>query len=262
MSIVTSLVQLNKRRELLWMWMQREIQIRYKQSFLGVAWAILQPLVLMAIFSVVFSLLLNVPSDNLPYPLFSYAAVLPWTFLASSLNFSIPSLVNNMNLVTKVYFPREILPIGNVGAALVDFGVAGIIFIGMMIWYRVDLTLQLLWLPLVLFVQLLLVLGISLAASAINVFFRDVRFIIPLGLQLWMYASPVIYSINIVPGYLQGIYMLNPMVGLLDAYRRILLNGQPPDALRFGISTVFAVLSFILGYRFFKRLEPKFADII
>ena len=212
-----------KHRDLLWMWAQREIQIRYKQSILGTAWAIIQPLVLMIMFSIIFANFLKVESDGLPYPLFSYAAVLPWTLLATSINFGIPSLVGNMNLVTKIYFPREILPLGSIIAALIDFLIAGIVFVGMMIWYHIPISWNILWLPVILMIELALILGVTLPASALNVFYRDIRFVIPLGLQLWMYASPVIYPISMVPEKFQGIYGLNPMVGILDSYRRVLL---------------------------------------
>jgi lipopolysaccharide transport system permease protein len=254
--------KLYKHRDLLWMWTQREIQIRYKQSVLGAGWALLQPLALMVMFTIVFSYFLDVPSDGLPYPLFSYAAVLPWTLLATSLGFAIPSLVNNMNLVTKIYFPREILPLGAIGAALTDFLVAGLVFVGMMVWYRVPLTWNILWLPVILAVELLIILGVTLPMSAMNVFYRDIRFIIPLALQLWMYASPVIYPISLVPEELQNLYALNPMVGVLDAYRQVLLHGEAPNLAYFRISAEFGVVLVVVGYWFFKRVEEKFADII
>ena len=257
-----SLKKLYKHRDLLWMWTQREIQIRYKQSVLGAGWAIVQPLVLMAMFSIVFSYFLKVASDGLPYPLFSYAAVLPWTLLATSLNFAIPSLVGNMNLVTKIYFPREILPLGSIGAAVIDFLVAGVVFAGMMIWYRAPLTWNVLWAPVILVVQLMLIVGIALPMSAMNVFFRDIRFIIPLVLQLWMYASPVIYPVSMVPEKWRGLYALNPMVGILEGYRNALLRGESPMTVEFGISTGAAIVLLILGYGLFKRTEDRFADII
>lgn len=240
----------------------REIKVRYKQSILGGAWAILQPLSLMLIFTVVFSFFARVPTDGIPYPVFSYAALLPWTFLATSISFGVPSLVNSMNLVTKVHFPREILPLGVLAAAFVDFCIASVIFVGMMILYRMPAYLTLAWLPLLVFVQILLTLGVTLVGAAVNVFFRDIRFIVPLGLQLWLYATPVIYPISLVPERIRPFYMLNPMAGLIASYRRVALQGLPPAPREFGPAVFLAVVLCIGGYLMFKRLERQFADII
>ena len=249
-------------RELLWMWTLREIKVRYKQSILGAAWAILQPLAVMIIFTLVFSFFAHVPTDGVPYPIFSYTALLPWTFFATSISFAVPSLVNNMNLVTKIYFPREILPIAAVIAAFVDFLVASIVFLGPMIFYRLPLQRGLLWVPLLLGVQIVLTLGVVLPASALIVRYRDIRFVVPLGLQLWMYASPIIYPTSLVPEHLRAYYMLNPMAGLIDSYRRVVLRGQSPQVLYLTISAVMAVILLLAGYAYFKRSEPRFADII
>jgi lipopolysaccharide transport system permease protein len=249
-------------RELLWMWILREIRVRYKQSILGAAWAILQPLSMMIIFTLVFSLLAKVPTDGIPYPIFSYSAVLPWTFFATSISLGVPSLVNNLNLVTKTYFPREILPLGAIGAGFLDLVIASTIFLIMFLIYRMPLTWALLWLPLILALQVMLMIGVALLGAAVNVLYRDVRFVVPLGLQLWLYASPVIYSVSLVPENLRPLYMLNPMAGIIDAYRQVLLYGEPPNGLYLGLSAAVAVVMFVAGYWVFKRLEVIFADII
>jgi lipopolysaccharide transport system permease protein len=260
--VIGDLKELFAHRELLWVWTLREIKVRYKQSVLGAAWAILQPVVLMLVFTVVFSFLARVPSDGVPYPIFSYTALLPWTFLATSIAFAVPSLVNNMNLVTKIYFPREVLPISAVAAAFVDFLVASVVFVGLMLSYRLPLQPSLLWLPLLLTIQILLTLGIVLPASALLVWYRDIRFVVPLCLQLWMYTSPIIYPTSLVPERLRALYMLNPLASLTDSYRRIILRGQPPQVLHLAISAVTALVLLLAGYAYFKRSEALFADII
>jgi lipopolysaccharide transport system permease protein len=249
-------------KDLLWIWTVREIKIRYKQSFIGIGWAVLQPLILMIIFSIIFSLFLPMPKTNVPYPIFSYTAVLPWTFFSTSLSFAIPSLVSNMGLITKVYFPREILPIASVGAALFDYLVASSIFIAMLAWYRVPVTSAMLWVPILLVIQVILTLGIVLPVSAMNVFYRDIRFVIPLAVQIWMYASPIIYPIDLVPGKLKMLYFINPMAGIIDSFRRVILQGIPPDPYELGLSALISIGLFFIGYWFFKKKEFQFADLI
>ena len=249
-------------RYLLWMWAVREIKVRYKQSVLGGAWAILQPLSLAIIFTVVFSLFARMPTDGVPYPLFAYAALLPWTLLSTSVSFAVPSLVNNMNLVTKAAFPREILPLAVVGAALVDFCVAAAIFVVMMVLYQLPLRWTLLWVPLLIGIQVTLILGVVLLGSAVSVFFRDVRFIVPLGLQLWFYATPVIYPESLVTPGLRTWYMLNPMAGMISSFRRVLLRGLHPVPLDLGPAVITSGVLCTAAYWFFKRVEKRFADII
>jgi len=187
---------------------------------------------------------------------------LPWTFFATALSFGVPSVVQNMDLVTKVYFPREILPLSAVLAAFVDFLVAGVVFAGMLIYYAIPLTGQLAWVPLLLVTQIALTLGVVLTASAINVFYRDIRFVIPLTTQLWMYASPVIYPISSVPERLRPFYMLNPMAPIIDGYRRTIVFGTAPDLKYLAVAGVTSVLLCLAGYGFFKRTEMSFADVI
>ncbi len=249
-------------RELLWMWTLREIKVRYKQSLLGGAWAILQPLSLMLIFSVIFTFFVKVPTEGIAYPLFSYSALLPWSLLAGSVSFAVPSLTQNFNLVTKVYFPREILPIAIVAASCLDFLLGLVVFVGMMVFYRAPFSPTLLLAPVLLFLQILLTLGLVLFASAVNVFYRDVRFVVPLAMQLWMYATPVIYPATSVPPRFRGIYMLNPMAGIIEAYRAIALRGVWPDWTYLGVAALLAGAIFLAGYAYFKRVEWQFADVI
>ena len=260
--MVRYLQTLYRYRDLLWLWTMREIKIRYKQSVLGGVWAVLQPLSLMLIFTLVFSLFVRVPTDGLPYPVFAYAAILPWTFFSTSVSFGVPSLVNNMNLLTKIYFPREVLPIAAIGAALVDLALGFLVFLALLAVYQVSLSWHLLWLPLILLVQITLTLGVTLFAAAVNVFYRDVRFVVPLALQLWLYATPVIYPLSAVPAWLQPFYALNPMVGVIDSYRRAMLLAQAPLAAMLGTSAAVALGELLLAYVYFKRVEPQFADLI
>jgi lipopolysaccharide transport system permease protein len=216
----------------------------------------------MVVFSVIFTRIVRVPTGDTPYPIFSYTALLPWTFFATAVGFAVPSLVNNMTLVTKVYLPREIFPLAAVGASFVDFLVAAVVFVGMMVVYRVQLGVTFLALPLLIVIQILLTLGVVLFAAAVNVYYRDVRFIVPLGLQLWMYATPVIYDVSLVPERFRSLYMLNPMAGLIEAYRAVTLRGVWPDWNTLGPAAALSALVFVLGYLYFKRVEWQFADII
>ena len=249
-------------RGLLWSWVVRNIKVRYKQSLLGVVWAILQPLSATIIMALVFSRFIHVSTDGIPYPIFYYSALLPWTFSATSITFGTSCLVSNMNLVTKIYFPREILPISSVLASFVDFLVAAVIFVGMIVFYSVPVALSWVWVPVLLLIQILLTLGIVLFASALNVFYRDIRFVVPLGIQLWMYLTPIIYPLSLVPERFRALYMLNPMAGLIDSYRRIILQAQWPEATYLLTASVVSVVVFLFAYIYFKRAEAVFADII
>jgi len=260
--MIRDLAELYRHRELLWIWILREIRVRYKQSILGAGWAIIQPLVLMIVFSVIFSFLVPISTSGIPYPVFSYAAVLPWTFLASTITFGIPSLINNFNLVTKSYFPREILPIGALGVGFLDYLIASTIFAVLLAGYRMPVNTTILWVPLILLLQILLMLGVTLLGSALVIRYRDIRFLVPLGLQLWFFATPVIYPLSVVPERLLPFYLLNPMAGLIEAYRAVFLASEPPSPGLLSFAAVFSVVTFIIGYGVFKRLEVSFADII
>lgn len=249
-------------RELLWSWIIRDIKVRYKQSLLGVAWAVLQPLSTTVLFAVIFSRFVRVPTEGIPYPIFYYTALLPWTFSSASISSAVPSLVNNMNLVTKIYFPREILPISSIVASAADFAIASLVFIGMMVFYRIPVGPSIAFVPILFVIQALLTLGIVLFASALMVFYRDVRFVVPLGLQLWMYLTPIIYPLSQVPERFRHIYLLNPMAGLIDSYRRVVLKAESPDLTSLLTAALISLVVFILAYVYFKRAEVVFADII
>jgi lipopolysaccharide transport system permease protein len=260
--MLANIQELSAHRGLLISWVIRDIKVRYKQSLMGAAWAILQPLSATLIFAVIFSRFVRVPTDGIPYPIFYYAALLPWTFFSSSITFGVSSLVSNMSLVTKIYFPREILPLSAVLASMVDFFIASLIFVGMMIFYQVPLNASLICIPLLLLIQVVLTVGIVLCTSAMNVFYRDVRFVVPLGLQLWMYLTPIIYPLSIVPPRFLAVYMLNPMASIIDSYRRIILLGEWPSFPYLVLGGAVSVVLLIVGYGYFKRSEAVFADII
>ncbi len=240
----------------------RQIKVKYKQTIMGILWAVLKPVSLMAIFTIIFSKFAKISSDDIPYPIFAYSALLPWTFFSTSLSFAIPSLQNNKDLITKVYFPREIFPISSILAAFVDFCIAAVVFVALMFVFKVHLSFNALFVFPILLVQIIFTLGIVLFLSAINVFYRDVRYALPLFIQLLMYACPIIYPISIVPAGIKPFYMLNPMAPIIDGYRRVLIQAKPPDFCYLGIATLVSLLIFYLGYKYFKKMENTFADII
>jgi lipopolysaccharide transport system permease protein len=260
--MISHLRRLFDYRGLLWMWTWREIRSRYRQSLLGGLWAILQPLVVMLVFNVIFARFLRVPTDGIPYPVFSYSALLFWTFFSTSVSFGTNSLVNNAALLRKIYFPREILPMAAVGASFVDLVIASSVFAGLMVYYRTAPSLTMLWVIPLLVLQVLLTLGVILFSSALNAFYRDLRFVVPLGLQLWMYATPVIYPVSIVPERWRPFLALNPMLGIVEGYRASLLNGQGPDWPTILPGAIVALALFLGGYLFFKRVEGRLADVI
>jgi lipopolysaccharide transport system permease protein len=249
-------------RELLWMWTLRGIKVRYKQSLFGFAWAIFQPLGLTAVFVLVFSYFVRLPSDGIPYPIFVYSAMLPWSFFSRSVIGGIHSLVGNMNLVKKIHFPRAVLPTAAIGVHFVDFICGLVVFLVLMVYYRIPPNPAMGMLPVLLLIQLLLTSGISLGASAVNVFYRDVYQMAPLLLQIWMYACPIIYPVSLIPDWLLPWYMINPMAVVIDAYRGVILKGQWPDVVLVGKAAVLSTVVFGLGYLTFKHLEDRFADVI
>jgi lipopolysaccharide transport system permease protein len=260
--MVTYARSLFQARDLLWAWTGRTIRGRYQQSALGWLWAIIQPAAQVAIFSLIFTLIVPVDTGDIPYPVFSYIAVVPWTLLATSLTDMTVSLVANMNLVNKIYFPRETIPIAAMLARLMDFGVAiGLLFILMLIYQVPLFPGGLLYLPAILAIQLVLVMGLGLAGAALNIFYRDVQSLLTLGIQLWFYASPIIYPITLVPERLRSFYFLNPMAGVLEGYRDVLLRGQSPSPYLL-LSALVALIVLVGGYWFFKRVEFLFADIV
>jgi lipopolysaccharide transport system permease protein len=248
-------------RELLYLLTWRELKARYKQTVMGVAWVIMQPLMTTIIFTIFFSKLARIESDGIPYPIFAYAGLLPWSFFASSVTNSSSSLVANAPLITKVYFPRLILPAATIGARLVDFAVAFVLLIGMMIYYNVALTLNILMLfPLIALVTLL-ALGVGMWTAALNVRYRDVGVALPVALQLWMFASPILYPLSLVPEKYRSIYLLNPMVGITEGFRSALFGLEfNRRALVFSVAVMLVVL--IYSAYVFRRMEKSFADLV
>ncbi len=249
-------------RELLYFLVWREIKVRYKQTAIGIAWAIIQPLAAMAIFTLVFGYFARIPSDGLPYPIFAYAALLPWTYFAQALSGCGHSLVGDAGLLKKVYFPRLIIPIAAVARPLVDFFLSFLVFLAMMAWWRIPLTRAVLLLPFFLLLALFTALAVGLWLSALNVRYRDVGHTLPFLVQLWMFASPVVYPMSLVPEAWRWLYGLNPMVSVIDGFRWALLGTKPPDLTVSAISAGAAVILLLGGIIFFRRLEPTFADVI
>ena len=230
-------------RELLFFLTWREIKVRYKQTLLGFGWAIIQPLFMMIVFTLFFGNLAKVPSEGVPYPLFNYAALLPWTLFAEGINRSSNSLIGSTNLVQKVYFPRLVMPVSSILSPLVDFAIAFTILIGLMIYYSYAPTMNILWLPAFILLAVMTALGVGLWLSAINVKYRDVRYATPFLVQIWLFASPVVYSSNLLPQQFRAIYGINPMSGVIEGFRWALLGTQPPGYLiAVSVAIVLAIL--------------------
>jgi lipopolysaccharide transport system permease protein len=249
-------------RELLYFLTWRDVKVRYKQTAIGAAWAILQPFLTMVVFSVIFGSLIQVPSDGVPYPIFSYAALLPWTFFAGALTRSGNSLVYDANLVSKVYFPRMILPFAAVLSLLVDFAIAFIVLLGMMRFYGIVPGIAVLTLPLFLLLAFMAALACGLWLSAVNVKYRDVAYVIPFLTQFWLFMTPVAYSSSIIPEAWRPLYGLNPMAGVIEGFRWALLStGQIPSGPIF-VSAAVVIALLIGGLFYFQRMESQFADIV
>ena len=248
-------------RELVWVLVERDIKVRYKQTVLGVAWAIIQPLATMLLFSLVFGRLAKMPSDGFPYPIFVYAGLLPWTFFAGAITSSSNSLVGQQQLISKVYFPRLIIPLSSVGGGLVDLAVASVIMLALMFYFGVGLSINLLAVPLLVLAVIFIALGVGTLLAALTVTYRDFRYVIPFGVQFWMFATPVIYPASLFPEKWQWLLNLNPMAGLIGGFRSAFL-GQPFDLVGLAISAVSAIVLFALGVMLFERMERRFADII
>lgn len=249
-------------RDLLHTLSVHRLKVRYKQSVLGPAWAVLHPLSLMLIYTVIFSRIISVPSEGAPYPLFAYAALLPWTFFSTALSGATNSLVSHFNLVTKVHFPREILPATYVIAALVDFLVASIVLGAMMIHYRVSLTAHALHVIPTVAILTAFTLAVSLVLSAIQVRYRDIGVALPLLLQIWMLATPVVYPLSVVPLQWQSLYQLNPMVGIIESFRRVVLLGAPPNFHALAMSAIVSIILLPIAFIYFKHVEATVADTI
>lgn len=249
-------------RELLYFLIWRDLKVRYRQSAIGVGWVILQPLMTMVVFSAVFGKFVGVPSDGLPYPIFIFSALLPWNLFASSLSRGSTSVVNNAQLVSKIYFPRLILPLSGVLSPMADFGVAFMVLAGMMVWFGISPTVGFFALPAFLVLAILTALAIGLWLSALNVRYRDVAHAVPFLVQIWMFVTPVTYPVSLVPEKWRLLYSLNPMAGIVEGFRWALLGQQSPDFLVIIASAVMMVGLLVSGMVYFRYTERTFADVI
>jgi lipopolysaccharide transport system permease protein len=248
--------------ELLMNLTRREVKGRYSQSLFGAAWAIAQPLATMAVFTLVFSRLAQMPSGGAPYPLFAFAALVPWFFFSNSVMTGTMSLVTYRNIVTKTYFPREIVPLAQVGSRLVDLAASSGLFVVLMIYYQVGVGRWIAMVPVFLALLLLFTLGVTLITSAINVFYRDVNPVVQIGLQLWLYLTPVAYPLSAVPERFRALWLANPLAGVVEGLRAVLVFGREPDWAVVGISAALILVTFVIGVVLFKSTDKYFADVI
>jgi lipopolysaccharide transport system permease protein len=249
-------------RELLYFFVWRDIKVRYKQTVLGAAWAVIQPVSTMLIFSLFFGRLAKMPSDGIPYPLFAYAALVPWTFFAQGLTQSADSLVGQGNLIKKVYFPRLAIPLSTTSAGLVDFSISFTVLLGLMARYGIHPTRHLIWLPFFLLLAFATSLGAGLWLSALNVRFRDVKYAVPFIVQFWMYATPIVYPSSLLHGRWRSVFALNPMVGVVEGFRWALLGTKTSVGPTIAASAVAALLVLVGGAFYFRRMEKSFADVV
>jgi lipopolysaccharide transport system permease protein len=256
------LSELKAYREVFFFLVWRDIKVRYKQTLLGAAWAVLQPVASMIVFSLLFGKLAQMPSDGVPYPIFTYAALVPWTYFSTSLSFAGNSLVNNSNLVSKVYFPRIALPAASALGGLVDFAIASAVVLVLMAWYHIPLSWELLIWPVLALPLVALVLGVGMSLAALNVKFRDVKYAIPFALQMWLFLTPIIYPTSIVPERLRFLTMLNPLTGVIEAFRAALLPDRTIAWGELSVSVLLIGLIFIVALRYFHTTERDFADYI
>lgn len=262
-ALAAALRHLWNHRDLYVQLVRREVSVRYKQSAVGIVWAVIPPICTMVIFTVVFSRLLGLRSEGVPYPVFSLAALVPWHFFARALQSSTDSVVRNTAIIGKVAFPREILPIAGITAAAFDAAIASVVLLAMLLLYGMPVTAAHLLLPIVVIVEVLLVTAIALFSSALNVYYRDFRYAIPLAIGLGMYACPIIYPISAIPEQWQAYYLgANPMAAIIQAFREILLHGTVPDMWALALAGIVSFILTVIGYVFFKRLEKTFADVI
>jgi lipopolysaccharide transport system permease protein len=249
-------------RELLYFFVWRDIKVRYKQTVIGAAWAVLQPLMTMLVFSLFFGKLAKIPSQGLPYPIFYYCALLPWMYFSTAMQAATNVVVEQQRVITKVYFPRVILPISSVMSGLVDFAISFGVFVCMMFYYRIVPTKAVLWLPAFILLAVLTALGVGLWLSALNALYRDVRYVLPFLIQFWMFASPVAYPSSLVPGKWRWLYGLNPMTGVIEGFRWALTgHGQPPGALLAASSAAVGLLV-LGGLVYYHAVEGKIADVV
>lgn len=251
-----------KYKDVFWQLTFREIKARYKQSILGFAWAILVPLLNLLVLSVVFSNLFKIPTGGVPYPVYLFVALVPWTFFSNAILASTSSIISNAALITKIYLPREIFPISTVTSKLVDLFLTSVVLFVFLIFYGVSIKITFIYLPLILLIQLILMLGIAFILSATNVYFRDIENVQGVFMTIWLYLTPVIYSPSLIPENLRLIFFINPMTGIINAYRDVILYNISPLNLNFLYSFFASILIFIVGFLFFKNSSKFFADVI
>jgi lipopolysaccharide transport system permease protein len=249
-------------QELLYFLIWRDIKVRYKQTVLGAAWAIIQPVCTMVVFSLFFGKLAKVPSDGIPYPIFAYTALVPWSFFANGLNHASNSMVGSASLITKVYFPRLIVPLATVFSGVVDFILAFLVLLGMILYYGIVPTANVIWLPLFLLLALITALGVGLWLAALNVHYRDVRYVVPFITQLWLFATPIAYPSSLLPEPWRTLYGLNPMVGVVEGFRWALVGAKTAPGPIVIVSSLTALLILVSGAFYFRRMEKTFADVV
>lgn len=249
-------------RELLYFFIWRDIKVRYKQTILGGAWAVIQPFFTMVVFSIFFGKLAKIPSEGIPYPVFSLAGLVPWAFFANGMNQASTSLVGNSNLIKKVYFPRLAMPLASVLAGLVDFTLAFLMLIGLILYYGIIPTINVVWLPFFVMLAFITSLGVSLWLSAMYVEFRDIRHVVPFLTQIWLFATPIAYPSSLLSEPWRTVYGINPMVGVVEGFRWALLNTQTAPGPMIIVSSTVAVVLLISGAFYFRRMEKNFADIV
>ena len=249
-------------RELLWNLAHREITQRYKQSILGYAWVIINPLAQLLVMNFVFSTILKVNSLGVPFIIFLSVALLPWNLFTQSLTSSTGALVGNSNLITKIYFPREILVYATIIAKLVDYFYSCIVLVIFFILFRTSISINILWIPAILAIQLIFTMGLSLILAAFNLFYRDIQYLLNLILMVWMYLTPIMYPVEMLPEKYRFIFMLNPMAVIVNAYRQVMLSGSGPNLNSLGLALLMSVTVFIIGFLVFKKFEGEFADYV
>lgn len=260
--LIENLITLYQYRRLAWVFVWRDLRSRYRQTKIGILWAVIQPLFMTVIFTVIFSKFLNVSSDGAPYPVFSYIALTVWTFFSRVITVGATNLIGNSALINKIYFPREVFPVSTVVSSLSDFGIASVIAVVLMVIYGVYPGWQIIFLPIILLVQIMLAAAFAMFSSSTTVIFRDLQFAIPFFVQLLMYATPVIYSVRNLSPLFKTLMYLNPITGIIEGYRSILLYHEMPNWGYLSVSIIFAIIVFMFSYEVFKRIEKYLADVV
>ncbi len=262
MAVMATTRELWLYRELFYFMVWRDVKVRYKQSILGALWAIIQPFGTMVVFTIFFHRLANIPSDGVPYPIFSYTALLPWTYFSSTITQIGNSMVTNKNLITKVYFPRITIPAAHAIRGLLDFSIAALLLIGLMAWYRFTPSWNLLLWPLLTIPVLALSLGVGMIFAALNVRFRDIQHVLPFVVQLWLFVTPVIYPTTMIPAKWRIVLAMNPLTGIIEAFRATALPENTVDPRQFIVSMAMTAFIFVGGLWYFNRTARSFADIV